>query len=133
MTRFDDKALHRALLEIQAQETRRQEEFEAKYPWMRAARRAQEELKLMWEIVLAVTNRWSSAETRFRNVRYGPRAGGKARAAERHSEHSKWQKVATEIWAREPELKTLDVARRIKKLLHLAYTPKHIARYIQKP
>jgi hypothetical protein len=92
----------------------------------------QREVEVDWSQVPASPEAWFR-DVEGRGLAKLRSAGGRARADMHHVEQAEWQKAATEIWAREPELKTLDVARRIKKRLHLAYTPKHIARYIQKP
>jgi hypothetical protein len=66
-------------------------------------------------------------------VQNGASAGGKARAAKHHSEHSKWQKAAEAIWAQRPKLTRRDVARIINTHLRLGLSAKHIERYIHKP
>jgi hypothetical protein len=63
----------------------------------------------------------------------GASAGGKARAALHRMEHSVWQSLASEIWARRPSLSKIAVAEAIKKQQGSARTAKHIARFINHP
>ena len=48
-------------------------------------------------------------------VRKGASAGGKAKAAQHQAQHSQWQKAASEIWARRPDLSKQAVAGLIRK------------------
>ena len=66
-------------------------------------------------------------------ARKGASAGGRAKAILHRAQHSKWQKAASEIWARHPEWKKMPVARQIKKNLGEVRSAKHIARYIIRP
>ncbi len=66
-------------------------------------------------------------------ARAGASMGGRAKAKLHKVEHSKWQIVAAEIWARRPNLGKVVVAQLIKKQLNVSQTAKHIARFIKHP
>jgi hypothetical protein len=66
-------------------------------------------------------------------ARKGASAGGLAKADSHRSEHSAWQSLASEIWARRPELGNTSVGELIRKRLGLKLSAKHIGRYIIHP
>jgi hypothetical protein len=66
-------------------------------------------------------------------ARKGAAAGGKAKAELHKLKHAAWQKAASEIWARRPNLNKIAVAQALKKQLPIALSAKHIARFIKRP
>jgi hypothetical protein len=66
-------------------------------------------------------------------VRKGASAGGREKAIRSQKIHSNWQVVASEIWARRPDLTKNAVAKEIRKQSGSGPTAKHIARYIVRP
>ncbi len=77
--------------------------------------------------------RYEDAATSGVGTRMGASAGGRARAALHRAERFEWQSLATEIWARRPDLSKIAVAEAIKKQKSSARTVKHIARFIKRP
>jgi hypothetical protein len=77
--------------------------------------------------------RFEDAATSGVGSRRGASAGGRARAALHRAEHSSWQSLASEIWARRPGLSKIAVAEAIKKQNSSVRTAKHIARFIKHP
>jgi hypothetical protein len=65
--------------------------------------------------------------------RQGASSGGKAKAKAHVAEHSAWQKTATAIWVRKPQLTKTAVAKSVKAQLRVTQTAKHIARFIKRP
>lgn len=67
-------------------------------------------------------------------ARQGASAGGLARAAQHRDAHAAiWQRLATQIWNRRPELSKIAVATAVKKHLRDSRSAKHIARFIGQP
>jgi hypothetical protein len=60
-------------------------------------------------------------------------AGGKANAAKHQAKYAEWQRVASEIWARKPELSKFAVAELVRKQHGVKQSAKHIARNIARP
>jgi hypothetical protein len=65
-------------------------------------------------------------------ARKGASLGGKLKSARDKARLSDWQRLASDIWSRNPNLSKLAVAGKIKKRLGETRTAKHIARYISK-
>jgi hypothetical protein len=76
--------------------------------------------------------RFEDAATTGIGARKGAAAGGQAKAKRDQAEHSKWQKIASEIWARRPDLTKSAVCEQVRRQLSLDCTRKHIARYIDR-
>jgi hypothetical protein len=74
--------------------------------------------------------RFEGAAITGAGARKGASAGGKAKAELHRPLHSRWQKAASEIWTRRPELSKIAVAQRVRKNLRDPHTARHIARYI---
>ena len=66
-------------------------------------------------------------------ARKGASAGGRAKAQRHHTELSAWQKAASDVWSRRPDLSKISVAQAVKKRLGVPRTAKHIARVIKRP
>jgi hypothetical protein len=66
-------------------------------------------------------------------ARKGASAGGKAKSELHQAEHAAWQRAASNVWARRPELSKLAVAKVVRTQLGAKRTDKHIARYIIRP
>jgi len=77
--------------------------------------------------------RFEKAAITGAGARKGASAGGKAKAVLHQAERAAWQKAASEVWARRPDLSKIAVAEQIRKRFGAARTAKHIARYISHP
>jgi hypothetical protein len=77
--------------------------------------------------------RFEGAALTGSGARKGASAGGKSKAALHQKEHSRWQMVASKVWAHRPELGKRAVAEIIRKKVGVKRTSKHIARYIRHP
>jgi hypothetical protein len=77
--------------------------------------------------------RFEDAATSGVGTRRGASAGGRASAARHRPEQLAWQRLASEIWARHPDLSKIAVAKTIRKQKSSGRTAKHIARFIKHP
>jgi len=77
--------------------------------------------------------RYEGAAITGLKARKGASAGGISKAASHRTEHGGWQKAASEIWVRRPELSKIAVAEIIRKRYGVSQTAKHISRYISRP